>query len=259
MAEPFTLWTTGLSASGKSTLCSHLAEELRMRGVPVAWLDGDEIRTELSRGLGFSHEDRVENARRVAFVARTLNRSGVSVVVSLISPYREMRAAAREIVPLFLEAFVRCSLERAEARDPKGLYAKALRGEIAAFTGISDPYEEPEHPDVVVDTEVLDEAAATRYVMTYLENEALVPPAGSRKVSLTLEGRTFLQLAKAAQDAGLESPAELLKMVATEAAEQMVASAGEDPEAAVAGEADGASEADDAVILKRLRDLGYID
>lgn len=258
MAEPFTLWTTGLSAAGKSTLCGHISEELRLRGVPVAWLDGDEIRTELSRGLGFSHEDRVENARRVAYVARTLNRSGVSVVVSLISPYREMRAAAREIVPVFLEAYVRCSLERAEERDPKGLYAKALRGEIPAFTGVSDPYEEPEHPDLVVDTEVLDEHAAARYVLTFLEREGLVPAVGSRRVHLTLEGRTFLQLAKAAQDAGLESPADLLKLVATEAAQQMASAADEPGESPEEG-SDSASEEDDAVILKRLRDLGYID
>ncbi len=258
MAEPFTLWTTGLSAAGKSTLCSSVSEELKLRGVPVAWLDGDEIRTELSRGLGFSHPDRVENARRVAYVARTLNRSGVSVLVSLISPYREMRTAAREIIPVFLETYVRVSLERAEARDPKGLYAKALRGEIPAFTGISDPYEEPEHPDLVVDTEVLDEAAATRFVMTHLEREGFVPRSGSRRVSLTLDGTTFVQLARAAENAGLESPADLLKLVATETAEQM-ASTGEADLARAAEEGTEGSEEDDAVILKRLRDLGYID
>jgi len=257
MPEPFTLWTTGLSAAGKTTLCARVVEELKLRGVPVAWLDGDRIRTELSQGLGFSRADRVEHARRVAYVARTLNDSGVNVLVSLITPYREMRALARSLLPGYLEVYVRVRVERARTRDPKGLYARALRGEIPAFTGVSDPYEEPEAPDLVVDTEVLDEAAAARHVLTFLEREGWVPPVGSRRISLTVEGRTFLRLSRAAVDAGLESPAELLKLVATEAAEQIAAGEGEGP----ADEAVDASaqDEDDAVILRRLRDLGYID
>jgi adenylyl-sulfate kinase len=147
------VWLTGLSGAGKSTLAGLVADRLREVGRPVEVLDGDAVRQHLSRGLGFSREDRVENVRRVAYVAGLLVRHGVVVLAALISPYREARAQARELVGSdFLEVYVRCPLDVLVARDPKGLYARALRGEIPNFTGVSDPYEEPDSPDLVVDT-----------------------------------------------------------------------------------------------------------
>lgn len=147
-----TIWLTGLSGAGKSTVASALAGELSAKGMPVEWLDGDELRKRLGSGLGFSREDRFENIRRAVYLSRMLNRHGVTVVVSLISPYREMRQYAREALPRFTEVYVDCPLEVCEARDVKGLYAKARRGEIPAFTGISDPYEAPERPEMTLKT-----------------------------------------------------------------------------------------------------------
>lgn len=147
------LWFTGLSGSGKTTAARYVEEALRKSGVPVERLDGDELRATICKGLGFSREDRLENVRRIAYVAKLLSRNGVVTLVSAITPYREMRSLVRELVPGYTEIYVRCSLAECERRDVKGLYAKARRGEIAAFTGISDPYEEPEAPDLVIDTE----------------------------------------------------------------------------------------------------------
>jgi adenylylsulfate kinase len=247
----FTLWCTGLSAAGKSTLCEAVAGELGNRGMRVAWLDGDEVRRELSHGLGFSREDRVENARRVAYVAATLNRYGVSVLVSLISPYKEMRAIARETVGDFVETYVKCSIAQCAERDPKALYAKAMRGEVKAFTGISDPYEEPERPELTVDTEALDRTDAVGHVMGYLEESGRVPAAGMRQVRLELAADTFSRLDVAATDAGLSGPEEFLRLVASEAAGSLSPIA----DSAVADE----PTQDDEVVLARLRDLGYID
>jgi len=147
------LWFTGLSGAGKTTAARYVEEALRRSGVPVERLDGDELRATICKGLGFSREDRMENIRRIAYVAKLLSRNGVVTLVSAITPYREMRAYLREHLPGYVEIYVRCSLTECERRDVKGMYAKARRGEIAAFTGISDPYEEPEAPDVVIDTE----------------------------------------------------------------------------------------------------------
>ena len=149
----FTLWFTGLSGAGKSTLATAIGAELRARGLPVELLDGDEVRTHLSKGLGFSRDDRDTNIRRIGYVARLLSRNGVAVITAAISPYREVRdevRAAHEAA--FIEVYVRCPIEELARRDVKGLYARALRGEIDHFTGISDPYEEPLNPDVVVDS-----------------------------------------------------------------------------------------------------------
>ncbi len=247
----FTLWCTGLSAAGKSTLCEAVAGELGKRGMRVAWLDGDEVRRELSHGLGFSREDRVENARRVAYVAATLNRYGVSVLVSLISPYKEMRAIARETVGDFVETYVKCSIEACAERDPKALYAKARRGEVKAFTGISDPYEEPEHPELTVDTEGLDRRAAVAHVLAYLEQTARVPAAGVRTVRLEIGAETFASLEGAALEAGLSGPEEFLRLVASEAAGSLSPAGDRAPADDTPG--------DDEVVLARLRDLGYID
>jgi adenylyl-sulfate kinase len=150
------IWLTGLSGAGKSTLARSLSEKLLKAGHRVETLDGDEVRENLSRGLGFSKEDRDVNVRRIGFVARLLARNAVVVLVAAISPYRLSRDDVRRSVEddgiRFIEAFVRCPIETLVERDVKGLYVKALAGEIANFTGISDPYEEPLFPDVVVDS-----------------------------------------------------------------------------------------------------------
>ena len=151
----FVVWMTGLPASGKSTLSELLEAELRDgHGRYVEVLDGDEVRKGLSRNLGLSKEDREEHARRVSYVAKVLARNGVVAIVALISPYRKSRAEAREMIgpDRFVEVYVKAPLEVCERRDPKGLYAKALRGEITNMTGIQDPYEEPVRPDLTIDT-----------------------------------------------------------------------------------------------------------
>ncbi|MEM3808138.1 MAG: adenylyl-sulfate kinase [Nitrososphaerota archaeon] len=153
--QGFVIWMTGLPASGKSTIARLVEKTLRSeydRYVEV--LDGDEIRKGLSRDLGLSEKDRQEHALRVAYVAKLLARNGVVVIVALISPYRKSRAEAREMIgpDRFLEVYIKAPLSVCEQRDPKGLYAKARRGEIDNMTGIQHPYEEPEHPDIVIDT-----------------------------------------------------------------------------------------------------------
>ncbi len=150
------VWITGLSGSGKTTVARAAAEALRGAGYRVEVLDGDEVRRWLSPEAGFTREDRERHLRRVAHVARLLARNGVIVLCSFVSPYRAIRGEVRRIVEEdapFMEVYARCSLEECIRRDPKGLYARALRGEIEHFTGISDPYEPPEEPDLVLDTE----------------------------------------------------------------------------------------------------------
>jgi len=158
----FTVWLTGLSGAGKTTIAGRLEQELRGRGRGVEVLDGDIVRTHLSKGLGFSREDRDTNILRIAFVASLLTRHGVAVISAAISPYEGARRQARELIGSFVEVYVRCDLDELVRRDVKGLYKKALAGEIANFTGVSDPYEEPQHPDVLVDTarETVDESVA---------------------------------------------------------------------------------------------------
>jgi adenylyl-sulfate kinase len=162
MTTGFTVWFTGLSGAGKTTLSTRVAEIVRERGQRVEILDGDVVRTNLSKGLGFSREDRDTNIRRIGFVANLLTRNGVAVVVAAISPYRAVRDEVRAEIGRFVEVYVRCPVDELIRRDVKGLYARALRGEVAQFTGVSDPYEEPINPEVVVDTdhETVDESAA---------------------------------------------------------------------------------------------------
>ena len=152
MSEGFTLWFTGLSGAGKSTISTRVAEELRRRGQRVELLDGDIVRTNLSKGLGFSKEDRDENVRRIGFVCDLLSRNGVAAIAAVISPYRQIRDELRGRISNFVEVYVECPLEALIERDVKGLYKKALAGEITNFTGVSDPYEPPLNPDVVVRT-----------------------------------------------------------------------------------------------------------
>ena len=151
------VWFTGLPSAGKTTLSRILATELRSQGLKVELLDGDEVRETLSKGLGFTKEDRDTHIRRIGYVAQLLARNGVWVLVAVISPYRAVREEVRTRVLSqdadFIEVYVRCPLEVAEARDTKGLYRRARLGEIPMFTGVSDPYEEPRAPEVVVDTD----------------------------------------------------------------------------------------------------------
>jgi len=153
LARGFTLWLTGLSGAGKSTLAAAVSKELRDRGIPVEVLDGDEVRQNLSKGLGFSREDRDTNIRRIGYVAKLLARNGVAVITAAISPYRAIRDEVREEIGAFVEVYVKASLDECIRRDTKGLYRRALAGEIPQFTGVSDPYEEPLAPELVIDTE----------------------------------------------------------------------------------------------------------
>jgi adenylylsulfate kinase len=147
------IWFTGLSGSGKTTIAHHVEEKLLEAGVPVEILDGDVVRENLSKGLGFSKEDRDTNIRRIAFVAHLLQRNGTFVITAAISPYKSIRDEARAMIKDFVEVFADAPLEVCESRDVKGLYAKARAGEIKGFTGIDDPYEAPENAEVVCDTE----------------------------------------------------------------------------------------------------------
>ncbi len=162
----FTVWFTGLSGSGKSTLAELLAAELESRGRRWELLDGDVVRLNLSKGLGFSKEDRDTNILRIGWVAERLTFHGAAVLVSAISPYREARDTVRKQIPNFVEVFVSCPVEECAKRDVKGLYEKAFKGEITGFTGVDDPYEAPESPEVVVET---DKATPEECLATLLE------------------------------------------------------------------------------------------
>ena len=167
-----TLWFTGLSGAGKSTVAVILERMLLERGRLAYRLDGDNVRHGLNRNLGFTPEDRAENIRRITEVAKLFTDAGVIVVVSFISPYRRDREAARSVIGPgdFAEVYVKASLAAAEGRDPKGLYKKARAGEIRNFTGIDDPYEEPDRPELVLDTERLAPEQAARAALEYLES-----------------------------------------------------------------------------------------
>jgi adenylylsulfate kinase len=171
----FTLWLTGLSGAGKSTLAQIVRDEMVARGRRVEILDGDEVRTNLSKGLGFSKEDRDTNIRRIGYVSRLLSRNGVVAVAAAISPYRDVRDEVRRAhEATFVETFVDCSLDELVRRDRKGLYAKALRGEIEHFTGVSDPYEPPICPEIHVrsDRETVEESRVR--ILDWLEVKGLL-------------------------------------------------------------------------------------
>jgi adenylylsulfate kinase len=170
----FTLWFTGLSGSGKSTLAQYLTPILVERGVPVEVLDGDEVRENLSKGLGFSKEDRDTNIRRIGYVANLLSRNGVCSITAAISPYRELRREIRDLTETFVEVYVEAPLEVVEERDTKGLYKKARSGEIKQFTGISDPYHEPENAEITVHTGSQSIEESAQVVLDYLVSKGLL-------------------------------------------------------------------------------------
>ena len=180
--EGFTVWFTGLSGAGKTTIAERLDTVLRDRGLKVEVLDGAVVRTNLSKGLGFSKEDRDINIRRIGFVCNLLTRNGVVAIGAAISPYRAVRDEVRAEIGRFVEVHVRCPLEVLQERDVKGLYAKAARGEVANLTGVSDPYEEPLNPEVVLETDKETEEESLAKVVAKLEELGYLSPV-SQSVS----------------------------------------------------------------------------
>lgn len=177
------VWFTGLSGSGKSTLSRLVGAAMVRSGRSVEILDGDLIRTNLSKGLGFSREDRDTNVRRIGFVAQLLARHGVWVLVAAIAPYRDARAEVRKMIDSdgsrFVEVYVKCPLDVAEARDPKGLYRRARAGDLPSFTGVSDPYEDPIAPEVVVETDSQTPATSAAHVLARLASAGALDHTGS--------------------------------------------------------------------------------
>lgn len=166
------LWFTGLSGSGKSTLSVEVEKALYELNIHSYRLDGDNVRHGLNKNLGFSPEDRTENIRRIGEVAKLMNDAGILTLSAFISPYREDRHSARELLPEgeFIEVYTKCSLDEAEKRDPKGLYKKARSGEIKGFTGIDAPYEEPETPELTIETDKLSLEESVKHVIQYLKD-----------------------------------------------------------------------------------------
>jgi adenylylsulfate kinase len=183
MERGFTVWFTGLSCSGKTTVSKKVAEELLKRGLKVEVLDGDVVRTNLSKGLGFSKEDRDTNIKRIGFVCKLLSRNGVVAIGAAISPYRDIRDYNRQQIGDFVEVYCKCPLEVCIERDVKGLYKKALAGEISNYTGVSDPYEEPLNPEVVLETdkEALEQSVGK--VIRKLEELRYIEPAEAASYS----------------------------------------------------------------------------
>jgi len=174
----FTLWFTGLSGAGKTTIAHLVGPELDRRGCVVEYLDGDTVRTHLSKGLGFSKEDRDTNIERIGWVAARLTRQGGAVITAAISPYEETRQKARDMVEEwgpFVEVFIKASVDECARRDVKGLYARAFAGEIKGFTGVDDPYEEPGNPELVIDTEEHEPEESARLIVARLEELGLLP------------------------------------------------------------------------------------
>lgn len=173
----FVVWMTGLSGAGKTTIALLLVEELKARGLKVERLDGDVVRESLTRDLGFTKEDRDKNIRRVSFVAKLLSRNGVACICSFISPYQAARDRVREETTNFIEVFVDAPLDVVVERDVKGLYEKAMAGEIPNFTGISDPFEAPAKPEVHVRTDRQTPAESAQTIVKHLEEQGLIPVA----------------------------------------------------------------------------------
>lgn len=174
MSEGFVLWFTGLSGAGKTTVAESVIEELKKYNIDYEYLDGDELREHLTKDLGFSKEDRDENIKRVGFVASLLSKHGVGVVSAFISPYQDMREHVRNISNNFIEVYVNASLEECEKRDVKGFYKKARAGDIKMFTGISDPYEPPQKPEIELNTGCETVEESTAKVIDYLKEKGFI-------------------------------------------------------------------------------------
>jgi adenylyl-sulfate kinase len=181
--QGFTLWFTGLPCSGKSTLARKVEEILLERGMKVEVLDGDEVRENLSKGLGFSKEDRDTNIRRIGYVCKLLSRNGVVAIAAAISPYKAVREEVRQSIPRFVEVYVKAPIDVLKERDVKGMYKKALAGEIKNFTGISDPYEPPDNPEVIVETDKESVEESVQKIVRTLELMGYIPTAGEPEYS----------------------------------------------------------------------------
>jgi adenylyl-sulfate kinase len=242
----FTVWFTGLPSSGKSTLARMLEQVLIERGQRVEVLDGDEVRLRLSRGLGFSKEDRDENIRRITYVAKLITRCGGVAVTCAISPYRALRDEARQEIGRFVEVYVKCALDVCIDRDVKGLYAKALRGEIPAFTGVSDPYEAPLAPEVVVETDRESPEESLAKILRHLEGLGYLEgaPGGGRR-SLALP--RYLIAALEGQMA--DTPFQDVEVYLTHLLSRIVEG---EPAFALSSE-------ETETVKARLRDLGYLE
>ena len=177
MNNGFTLWFTGLPCSGKTTVSELVAQELLERGLKVEILDGDVVRQNLSKELGFSKQDRDRHIRRIGFVSKLLSRNGVAVIAAFVSPYLAIRDELRQDIENFVEVYVKCPVEICMERDVKGMYKKALAGEIKNFTGISDPYEEPEYPEIVIETDKETPEESAQKVLDTLEEFGYIPQA----------------------------------------------------------------------------------
>lgn len=242
----FTVWFTGLPSSGKSTLARMLEQVLVERGQRVEVLDGDEVRLRLSRGLGYSKEDRDENIRRIAYVANLVTRCGGVAITCAISPYRALRDEARQEIGRFVEVYVKCSLDVCVDRDVKGLYAKAIRGEISAFTGISDPYEAPLAPEVVVETDCESPEESLVKILRQLEEQGYLvalPANGMRSLALPR------YLIEALEAQVLDAPFGDVAAYVTHLLAQVVE---EEPVLAPSTE-------ETEIVKARLRDLGYLE
>ncbi|GAA0453986.1 adenylyl-sulfate kinase [Alkalibacillus silvisoli] len=167
------IWLTGLSGSGKSTIGNHVEQQLYQEGIHSFLLDGDDMRQGINKDLGFKREDRTENTRRIAEIATVLNQAGIIAIVSTISPFKEDREMAKNIISkdYYSEVYIKCSLEECERRDPKGLYQKAKSGEIKQFTGVSQPYQEPEDPDLILDTTYLSVQKSSHHLTNYIKSQ----------------------------------------------------------------------------------------
>jgi len=177
MNNGFTIWFTGLPCSGKTTVSELVAQELLDCGLNVEILDGDVVRQNLSKELGFSKQDRDIHIRRIGFVSKLLSRNGVAVIAAFVSPYRTIRDELRQDIENFVEVYVKCPVEVCMERDVKGMYKKALAGEIKNFTGISDPYEEPEYPEIVIETDKETPEESAQKVLDTLEEFGYIPQA----------------------------------------------------------------------------------
>ncbi len=194
--QGFTLWFTGLPCSGKSTLAQHVAAELTRRGRGVEIMDGDVVRSNLTKGLGFSKEDRDENIRRIGFVCALLSRHGAVAIAAAISPYRSIRDEVRSKTENFVEVYVNTPLELCIQRDVKGMYRKALAGEIKNFTGVDDPYEPPLHPELVIETHNEPEEVSAGRILSKLEEMGLLDPLPSPAYSADEAHRIRARLVK---------------------------------------------------------------
>lgn len=246
MPKGFTVWFTGLPSSGKSTLARMLEPVLQQRGYHVEVFDGDEVRLRLSKGLGFSKEDRDENIRRIAYCANLVTRSGGVAITCAISPYREIRQEARREIGRFVEVFVRCPVEICIERDVKGLYRKALAGEISNFTGVSDPYEEPLNPEIIVESHRESHQQSLSKIVQGLESLGYVQPEGFGGLTeVLIPTYVYQQIEQRLINNGSSDVSHYV----TELLMQKL----NEPEGLVI------SGQQREAILNRLRDLGYLD